>query len=264
MRSSLFLTWVCLGGSCSAHAQKDTTTLYGIDSPYLRNGKIAYEIPELHAGDTVVEHAGYALLYNERHEQASWVAYELTKKETANDFERTDKFLEDPLVKTGTATLIDYAKSGYDRGHLAPAADMGYSLTTITESFYFSNMSPQVPSFNRGVWKKLEEQVRDWAIYYSAVYVVTGPVLTENLPTIGPNQVSVPAYYYKLVVNYEQEAARAIGFLLPNAASTQPLQSFVVSIDSVEALTGFNFYPGLPVELQRKLEADTCVSCWEW
>ena len=115
------------------------------------------EIPKTNAKDKVIHHAGYSLLYNEIHEQASWVAYELTKDETNKIYDRTNKFIVDRSVKTGSATDKDYESSGYDRGHLAPASDMGWSEITMAESFYYSNMSPQDPSFNRGIWKKLED-----------------------------------------------------------------------------------------------------------
>jgi endonuclease G len=139
------------------------------------------ELPAVKKGEQVIRHAGYSFVYNEAYEQAAWVAYELTEKETDKQYDRTDKFIPDPSVITGSATDSDYSGSGYDRGHLAPAADMGWSSTSMAESFYFSNMSPQVPGFNRGIWKRLEEQVRSWAIEYDTIYVVTGPVLKGNM-----------------------------------------------------------------------------------
>jgi hypothetical protein len=113
--------------------------------------------------EQIISHTAYLLSYNEEHEQANWVAYMLTSSKLGSGLERSNRFLEDPLVASGTATNADYAKSGYDRGHLAPAADMSWSMQVMQESFYYSNMSPQLPGFNRGIWKKLEEKVRDWA-----------------------------------------------------------------------------------------------------
>jgi endonuclease G len=220
------------------------------------------EIPFIRPDDQIVRHLGYTLCYNEKHEQASWVAYDLTRNEAAGGYERTNKFIVDPSVSTGSATAADYANSGYDRGHLAPAGDMGWSATAMAESFYYSNMSPQVPGFNRGIWKKLEEQVRTWATTDSVLYVVTGPVLTEGLPTIGPNMVSVPKYYYKVLLDYHKPGFKAIGFVLPNIASSQPLSDFAVSVDSVERLTGIDFFPALPDGAEDLLESDCCPSCW--
>jgi endonuclease G, mitochondrial len=111
----------------------------------------------------IVSHSAIILAYNEEHEQAHWVSYKLTSQMLKGAAKRTDKFKEDPKVSTKSASPTDYRLSGYDRGHLAPAGDFTYDATAMAESFYMSNMSPQIPSFNRGIWKKLEDQVRFWA-----------------------------------------------------------------------------------------------------
>lgn len=222
------------------------------------------EIPKTNPGDLVIRHSGYSFLYNEAHEQSDWVAYQLTKDETNNSFERSNHFIIDPIVETGTATNKDYAKSGYDRGHLAPAADMGWSEKTMEESFYFSNMSPQLPGFNRGIWKKLEELVRDWAIENDTISIVTGPVLTDGLPTIGENKVSIPKYYYKVILDYTEPGIHGIGFILANESSNEPLQNFAVTIDSVENLTGIDFFPLLPDSQEELIESTLCIDCWNW
>lgn len=222
------------------------------------------EYPAILPNEKIISHTGYSFVYSEEHEQAKWIAYELTKEETNNLFERTDKFLVDPLVSTGTAENSDYLKSGYDKGHLAPAADMGWSAITMKESFYLSNMSPQLPGFNRGVWKRLEEMIRSWAIDNSAIYIVTGPILKAGLPTIGSNRVSIPNYYYKVILDYTQPEIKAIGFILPNASSSSALTSFAVSIDEVEKETGLDFFPALPDDQETKLEKEVCQTCWHW
>ena len=222
------------------------------------------EIPKTSSTDVVIKHTGYSLLYSETHEQATWVAYELTNAETNKIAERGNKFITDPKVTTQSANAQDYKGSGYDKGHLAAAADMGWSVTTMAESFYYSNMSPQVPGFNRGIWKKLEERVRVWAIENKAVYIVTGPVLSVGLKTIGPNKVSIPNYYYKVILDYTEPDIKGIGFIIPNASSSQPLKSFAVSIDSVEKQTGIDFFPLLPDVQEKQIESTLCVKCWTW
>jgi endonuclease G len=222
------------------------------------------EYPGILPNEKIISHSGYSFVYSEEHEQAKWIAYELTKEETNSLFERTDKFLVDPLVSTGTAENSDYANSGYDKGHLAPAADMGWSAVSMKESFYFSNMSPQLPGFNRGVWKRLEELMRSWASDYSAIYIVTGPVLQSGLPTIGGNHVSVPLEYYKVILDYTQPEIHAIGFLMPNASSSASINTFAVSIDEVESKTGIDFFPALPDDQETKLEKEVCQTCWHW
>ena len=222
------------------------------------------ELPAIGREDHVIHHLGYSLLYNEQHENPKWIAYELTASETLRAYERTNKFLEDPFVSSGTADDFDYKGSGFDRGHLAPAADMGWSEVTMKESFYYSNMSPQLPGFNRGIWKKLEEQVRDWAQDYESIYVVTGPVLKDGLPVIGHNKVSVPEYFYKVILDYTLPDIKAIGFILANESSNEPLNHFAVSVDSVERFTGINFFHQLPDNQEIELEKKLCLPCWSW
>jgi endonuclease G, mitochondrial len=222
------------------------------------------EIPFRDSNAIVIQHTAYSLEYCEKHEQAYWVAYELTKSETEKKFERTDKFIVDPTVSTGTANAEDYAKSGYDRGHLAPAGDMAWSEKSMIESFYYSNMSPQLPGFNRGIWKRLEELVRDWAIENESIYVVTGPILKKDLPTIGADKVSVPERYYKVILDYKEPSLKAIAFVLPNESSQESLTKYVVSIDSVEILTGIDFFPKLDDKEETRIEKTVCISCWTW
>ena len=237
----------------------------GVPNKKINAGKIKnLEIPNIKADENIISHTGYSLSYNETHEQANWVAYELTKEETKKLFDRTDKFMIDPLVKSGSANDNDYSKSGYDRGHLAPAADMGWSSATMAESFYYSNMSPQDPGFNRGIWKKLEELVRSWAIENDNIYIVTSPVLTNGLATIGTNQVSVPEYYYKVILDYSEPDIKGIGFILKNTGSQSPLQSFAVTIDSVERYTGIDFFPLLPHDQEKTIKNTLCLKCWNW
>jgi len=280
-RKTVFLLLMAVTFQLCAFAQQEAITGEGRKVLLWGNGTWTYadsfspqrikalpvaklEIPETAPHDIVITHTGFSLLYNEAHEQASWVAYVLTKEKTAKIYERENKFIPDPAVKTGTACDRDYAGSGYDRGHLAPASDMGWSAVAMSESFYYSNISPQVPSFNRGVWKRLEELVRTWAVENDTVYVVTGPVLTQGLSTIGPNRVSVPRYYYKVVLDYTEPGIKGIGFILPNAPSGEPLQHFAVSIDSVEKVTGINFFPSLPDDQEAWIEKTVCIHDWTW
>jgi endonuclease G, mitochondrial len=217
-----------------------------------------------HSAYPIIAHSAYSLGYSETHEQAAWVYYLLTKEETKALYERTDRFVEDPLVATGSASNADYAGSGYDRGHLAPAADMAWSAESMAESFYFSNMSPQDPSFNRGIWKKLEEQVRNWAVYYDSIYVVTGAVLQDSLPSIGVNHVAVPRYYYKVLLDLDYSHFQSIGFLLPNQKSSEALTHFIVSVDSIEQLTGIDFYADLNDSLENTFESRSEPDQWNW
>lgn len=213
--------------------------------------------------ETVIQHKYYTLRYREEHEQAEWVAYKLTADETEGDGER-DKFLEDKMVKTGSAKPTDYTKSGYDRGHLAPAADFNFSQEAKSESFYMSNMSPQAPQFNRGIWKYLEERVRYWVQNKENLYIVTGPILKEGLETIGKkNKISVPEYFYKILLERKQNGTySAIAFKMKNEPSKKVLAEFVVSIDEIERETGIDFFPNLPDDVEKVLEKIVSRKGW--
>jgi endonuclease G, mitochondrial len=225
---------------------------------------LPFEIPKTAPADRVIMHTGYAFVFSPVYMQSRWVAWELTREETISLYPRSDDFRPDPAVSSGTATDADYEGSGYDRGHLAPAADMGWSARAMDESFYYSNMSPQTPSFNRGIWKKLEEQVRSWAITYGSVYVVTGPVLKPGLSSIGPHGVAVPELYYKVILRTLEPDETGIAFVMRNSASKLPLTTFAVTIDSVEKLTGIDFFPTLSKEEEHLAEAILCLNCWNW
>ena len=219
--------------------------------------------PKKNKKDQIINHTAFRLCYSETHEQAIWVAYRLTVEMCNNNGEeRSNDFREDTSVKTKSAHPDDYKKSGYDRGHLCPAGDMGWSEATMSESFLMSNMSPQEPKFNRGIWKKLETQVREWAKTNEELYVVTAGVLQEGLKTIGENKVSVPNYYYKVILDVKPPEYKAIAFVMPNEGSKNDIFDFAVSIDSVQRLTGIDFFPTLPDSLENYLEKTINKNEW--
>lgn len=208
----------------------------------------------------IIHHTYYTLAYSEDNEQAYWVYYELTSELIEGTQSRTDDFRPDPAVSTGSASLADYAGSGYDRGHLCPAADMTLNKTSMSESFFLSNMSPQVPGFNRGVWSRLESQVRKWALEYGRLYVATGPIFRDDKGAIGADSVTVPGYYYKVLYDGGE---RMIALVLPNASSSTSLDGFVTSVDEVERLTGIDFFSGLNDNLEDRLEGTVAIG-WDF
>ncbi|WP_164675208.1 DNA/RNA non-specific endonuclease [Anditalea andensis] len=204
-------------------------------------------------GEQIV-HSAITLSYDEEHEQAHWVSYKLTSSMLKGKEKRTDKFIQDPKVSTKSASSSDYRLSGYDRGHLAPAGDFTYDMQAMRESFYMSNISPQSPSFNRGIWKKLEDQVRYWAREYEEIYIVTGPVIKKKEITLGINNVTVPNYFYKVILDIHPPEYKAIAFLMKNESSNRPLLEFAISVDSLERFSGLDFFPMLPDTLERRLQ----------
>ena len=210
----------------------------------------------------IIPHQHFTLSYVEAHEQAEWVAYELTPQEVAINMARDGNFREDPDVPTGSASLDDYRGSGYDRGHLAPVGDMNFDPVAMEESFLLSNISPQDRSFNAGIWSRLENQVRDWAADKGGVYVVTGPVLGGADRIIGDNEVTVPNFFYKVLLNERGDSSQMVGFIMPNRAGSGSLRSYVEKVDNIEAYTGIDFFPVLSDSLEAMLESNSDPEEW--
>jgi len=210
----------------------------------------------------IVRHHWFVLSYSEDHEQAEWVAYELTRDRLNEKWaERPNSFRPDPSVRTESATPRDYRSSGYDKGHLCAAADMAFDENAIDETFFMSNMSPQVPAFNMGIWRELEELTRDWARKFKLLYVVTGPVLAQNgLGQIGFSKITVPASYYKVLL--APEAGRAIAFMMPNNRSDRPVMEYACTIDQVEKTTELDFFPQLLKGMDEELEGSLDKDAW--
>lgn len=207
-----------------------------------------------------INHHYYILSYSEENEQANWVYYELTSQMLNGNIKRSNRFHTDPLVLTKSSTTSDYTKSGFDRGHLCPAADMSFDSIAMNESFYMSNISPQYPGFNRGIWKSLEAKVRDWAKTKEQLVIVTGPIFSESDQRIGQNRVRVPAYFYKIL--FAEDQNQMIAFVLPNEASSHSLDNFVSTVDSVEQITGIDFFSQLPDSNENQLESKIVLSGW--
>ena len=219
--------------------------------------------PLLPTDQQVINHHGFSLQYDEEHEQARWVLYKITAETARGPIDRTDDFRSDPLVTTGSADLSDYRGSGYDRGHMAPAAAMAWSEIAMSESFYLSNISPQNAAFNRGIWRELESKVRSWAVKHGQIWVVTGPILKGDLKKIGDNQVSVPNYYYKVILDELEPNISGIGFVMANSNSDEEINEYAVTIDSVESLSGLNFFPNLEEGIESEVETKISFSHWD-
>lgn len=225
---------------------------------------LPFECPLLLDNEITTQHLGYITSYNHTHHQPNWVAYTLTLKKLNGVAERTNKFLVDPLIYPETCNTKDYSKSGFDRGHLAPAADMTWSLEAMKESFYMSNITPQRPQFNRGIWKKLEEQVRQWAKTTTALFIVTGPILKGRLTQqIGKtHKITVPNLYFKAIADTNQ-TGNGIAFVIQNEGSSLPLAHFVITIDSLEKLTGRDFFHNIPQKKQANIEKKSSLTHWK-
>lgn len=207
--------------------------------------------------DIRLKRTGYTASYNKDYKTPNWVGWELTRKETTGQEERKNRFLPDPDVPAPRAEHDDYTNSGYDRGHMAPAADMKWSPKAMEESFYLSNICPQDQKLNRDDWSDLEESCRGWAKKYGTVYITCGPIYDRKRPRrIGKNKVAVPDRFFKVVLIYNRKNPIAMGFVFDNKAHHQPLRHYMVSVDDVEAITGYDFFAKLPDEVENRIEAN--------
>ena len=218
------------------------------------------EIPIMPKGKQgqIIQRIGYTLAYDDKTKTPQWVAWELTKKETQGKEERTNKFLPDPDVIGTQIVTNDYSGSGYDRGHMAPAADMKWSKQAMQESFYMTNICPQDHHLNTQDWNELETKSREWARRYGKVYIVCGPIYndTRRREYIGTHRVQVPDAFFKAILIHSSKKNCALGFLFQNEAGERPLTEYLVSVNQLETITGIDFFPALPDELEEKLEAE--------
>ncbi|MCC5945574.1 MAG: DNA/RNA non-specific endonuclease [Bernardetiaceae bacterium] len=243
----------------------------------IRQDLHAIGLPKGEFDDEIVEHAAMILAYAEAHEQARWVMHIIPSDVTEGNFGRSNDFRPDPKVSTGSTVQEDYflvetdaeGKKkydgfGFDRGHLAPSADFRWSQQALSESYFYSNMSPQRPRFNRESWAELENLFRGYMYRTpnTSLYMVTMPILHDDLPIVtrSINKVTIPEYYAKAVVDVENQ--RGIAFIMPNRYCHEPLIQWAVSIDSLERLTGLDFFHQLEDDLENKLEAMSDPKAW--
>ncbi len=225
----------------------------------------ALEIPILksNAPEQLIPHLGYTVSFNSDTRLPNWVAYELTRAETCGDLPRESHFECDPDVEGAQAEDDDYRNSGWDRGHMAPAADMKWSRQAMKESFYFTNVCPQNRNLNRGDWKALEESCRDWAKQYDGIYIACGPIISRSMPPrLGVNRVVIPDSFFKVILVRHDGKYEGMGFVFENKAGHKSLASYACTIDHVEELTSTDFFPQLPDEIEAEVEARKKTSFW--
>lgn len=226
-------------------------------------------------GELVI-HDAFVLCYDEEHEMAAWVAHMILKDVAEGRTTRTNDFRLDEMVSTGSTQEEDfflktldekgeweYDGYGYDRGHLAPSADFRWNQKALSETYYYSNMTPQHPEFNRGAWAELESYIRGYAIDNQVdLYVVTGPVLGDELKKVerSVNGMSLPEWHFKVAI--DPTNGRGIGFLMPNEACTKPVEAYVKPIDEIEEITELDFFAALDDELEAEIERSVDYLPW--
>ena len=216
----------------------------------------------------------YTLSYNKNKGTANWVSWHLStawKGETArqNDF-RPDSSLPQNWYE---ANPRDYLDTGFDRGHLCPSDDRDGDLEDNQETFFMTNMTPQAPDHNRGIWKTLEDYGRILIQQGNEVYIMAGPIgqggtgANGFANTIGRNNnIIVPASLWKIIVVLPigkndlqriNENTRIIAVNIPNQNSVgaDSWKKYRVSVDELEILTGFDFLSNVPADIQAIIEA---------
>lgn len=200
--------------------------------------------------EQILRHKGFIVSYNQLRLTPNWVAWELTGEEaSAKIASRTDEFFPDPDVTGFNASTGDYSRSGYSRGHMAPAADMKWSKVAMMESFYLSNICPQLPRLNDGLWLELEQKCRYWAKKFGPIYIVCGPIyISSPGQTIGANEVYVPDAFFKVVLQKRDGEWCSAGWIIPNIEGMieRPLGSFISTVSGISMITGIQFFNGAP------------------
>lgn len=227
---------------------------------------VLYPAPLKSTPEQILYRKGYTVSYNKETKIPNWVAWELTPEKLIERESRTDKFLPDPdLPESQAVTTDDYKRSGMDRGHMCPAGDNRWHWKAMQESFYMTNICPQNHNLNRGDWKELEEACRLWAKKEGKIYVVCGPVLyRQKHRTIGKkHKITVPEAFFKVILCTNSNPPKAIGFIYKNTSGNHPLDTYVNSVDEVERITGINFFPALPDNVEKQVEAAYNLDLWK-
>jgi len=212
----------------------------------------------------LLHRTGYITSYNKDKRVPFWTAWKLTSSHTTGTCQRKGtEYAADPDITGPRADNSDYSRSGYDRGHMCPAGDNKWDLKAMRQTFLFTNMCPQVGVLNQGGWNDLEIKCRAWARKYGAMYIVCGPIFNgKSHKTIGSHKVAVPDAFFKVILCMEG-TPKAIGFIYNNDTSRGSIPSHAVSVDEVERMTGLDFYPALPDNIEQRVESENNFKDWQ-
>lgn len=261
-----------------------------------------YEIPHLNDQNVYADHyvtmdgvqiLNYALEWDNTKRHANWVAFTFDTTTSADNVKRTDAWSVDPKLPAEMQVQeSDHKNDGFDKGHLCASEDRVYLKEANEQTFYYSNISPQLNDFNGGFWGKLEARVQTWGRstadgVYDKVYVTKGGTLNKLLknfkgttvnggtPTTDANGFTIhglacPEYYFMAVLSQKDDVFHAIAFLVPHKEgmtrnpSSDELKEYVVSVDKLEEETGIDFFCNLPDVLENEVEAAYNLNDWAW
>lgn len=261
-----------------------------------------YEIPHLNDQNVYADHyvtmdgvqiLNYALEWDNSKRHANWVAFTFDTTTSADAVKRTDAWAVDPKLPAEMQTQeSDHKSDGFDKGHLCASEDRVYLKEANEQTFYYSNISPQLNDFNGGFWAKLEARVQTWGRStttgtYDKVYVTKGGTLNKLLknfkgtavsggtPTTDANGFTIhglacPEYYFMAILSQKDDVFHAIAFLVPHkeglnrTPSSDELKEYVVSVDKLEEETGIDFFCNLPDVIENEVEAAYNLNDWAW
>lgn len=245
-------------------AEAETATKKAVAK--VTNRKLELPARLKHTPERIVEHTGFTLSFNREHNNPNWVAWELTADETKGTLPRANDFEPDPkLPENHQVTHADYTRSGYDRGHMVPAADMKWDSKAMNDCFYMSNICPQTHALNAGGWETLESACRRWAKQEGSVYIVCGPIYKGTKhKTIGKDlKITVPEGFFKVVLSMREGKEKAIGFYYANSNAKQTMEQTATTVDEIEALTGMDFFVNIDDHLEERIESSFSLKQWK-
>lgn len=247
--------------ACKLSAGKENST----SSP-VRNDSGKYDLLDVKTPRSlpsqIKHYTGFTLSFNAQSHTPNWVAWSLDTEKIDGPFSRSDKFWQDDDID-GCPSYNDYKRSGFDRGHMCPAADNKLSQAMMDDSFVMANMCPQAHALNSGAWKTLESKEREWVRRDKKLYIVAGPIYTpSDSHYIGSSQIKVPSAFFKVIIAPEIDSPRGIGFIYPNMTAPGNMQNYSMTIDQVEEITGLDFFHNLPDELENTIESQTSFREW--
>lgn len=227
---------------------------------------VDYSLPALrkHSGEQILRKKAMTISYNKDLRVPNWVAYLLLADDMNGNAGREPEFYQDFEVdEEYRVSTFDYTRSGYDRGHMAPAADFSGDAEAKKQTFFMTNICPQNHELNSRSWNDLEQRCRHWAYQEGGIYSVVGPIFTSSNPkTIGKHQVAVPDKFFRCIVSLRKGHEKAIGFIYTNDSHPQTMQQTCCTVDEVEKITGLDLFAALDDKLEKKIESEFRLQDW--
>lgn len=222
------------------------------------------ELPSYDESEHVIAYSGFTVSYNHKTLIPNWVAYELTAEDLEVRYaSKSSSFSMDMNLQGRQAMREDYSHSGWDKGHMAPKADMRWSEQAYWESHYFTNICPQDHGLNAGDWNSLEKKIREWAMKYGKVYVVCGPIIDEaKYGTIGRNRVAIPDKFFKAVLVNDGGSYSAVAYVMENNSKHHNLKNYIYTVDELEAMIGRNLFEALDAIGGETVEGSVKEETW--